>query len=356
MTEKKQQQPQHASRQALLATGTVALALEAIAAVALVVNNCSGMQDRPDTTAHAAFGQMLQQAATGHLQPSEMGALAVVALAIAALAGYACYQWQRLRRWRRRYRELLGLYRQRQQFMAKVSREMRTPLHSIVGFVRLLNTPGVTISRADRAEINRQLQESADALAGLADKLAVLSQYDTMSEVELCHAVDVAGLIGELAEEYRPKVRQGVRVDVFSYLPSQYLLLTNQAVLTHVLRHLLDNAVRFTRRGHVTIIADLPSAGAEWLLLSVSDSGPGIPPERRPTVFGADGDYDGDADGDGTDGGDGEAAPLAPAGTGLAICRTMMRLLGGTIEIDDNYTTGTSILLKLPTGAVGPKA
>ena len=323
--------------QPLLGVATVALVLKTIITVTLAVNNCSGLRPGAARVSHAAF-ELSLMAGIDPLQPRELAMTVAMVVVVAAFAVYTLCHWRTVRRMRFRYRELQRLYRQRQLLLAKVSHEIRTPLNSIVGFAQLFNKPDVHISPDDMTEINRQMQENTDVLAGIADKMTVLSQYDTMTEVELNNAVDVTGFIGELAKVYRTKVRKGVRVDVFSYLPGQYLLLTNQTVLTLVLRNLLDNAVRFTRRGRVTIIADLPSADSEWLLLSVSDTGPGIPPERRETVFELPDDS--------------QDWSSAPAGTGLAICRTMMRLLGGTIEIDNNYTSGTSMLLKLPTSVV----
>ena len=105
---------------------------------------------------------------------------------------------------------------------------------------------------------------------------------------------------------------------------------TNPTIIQNILTKLLDNAAKFTTKGRITLATDLTDG---QLHFAVSDTGPGIPADKREHVFERFAKLDSFSQG---------------AGLGLTVARLLAEHLGGTVTIDANYHYGTKVDVMIP--------
>ena len=217
-------------------------------------------------------------------------------------------------------------------FLAKVSHELRTPLSPIRGAVELLRELDLP---APAPSLLEMAANNTDRLVALVDDILLLQGIE-QGEVTVRRApVDLRALAGELVAEMQGRVPEGVRLD--AELPGAAALLDTDAVrLRDVLRRLLENALRFTPTGTVTVRLLADPATARPLFLEVADTGVGIPLERRAAVF----EPFEQADNSTTRAYDG-------AGLGLAISRLVCGLLGYRLSARSEPGRGSTFRVEL---------
>ena len=114
--------------------------------------------------------------------------------------------------------------------------------------------------------------------------------------------------------------------------------MTDRARVTEVLDNLLSNAVKYTKSGRVIIRAETANGDAprpgRWIAIRVSDTGSGIPPEHQAQIFNEFSRL--------------ETEQVSGAGLGLAMSRSLARLLGGDITVQSQVGTGSTFTLWLP--------
>lgn len=228
-------------------------------------------------------------------------------------------------------KELARLYQTKQNFLNNISHEMRTPLNAIVGFSQVLLTPGLELTDEEYDDMEKRIRESSKLLTDIVDKMIELSYYDTMSEVERIDTVELKTLCKEVMYGYLSSVKPDVKLRLTDDGGAVYTVVTNRDILQRVLRHLMDNAVKFTEKGEIVMGIYLLKTGG--ITISVTDTGCGIPESRRKEVFELFSET---------------GEQVRTTGMGLNICRTMMRLLQGTISLDENYKLGTRMLINIP--------
>jgi signal transduction histidine kinase len=222
------------------------------------------------------------------------------------------------------------------EFLARVSHELRTPLNAILGF-----TEGL-LEHADREPLSEHQKDrltkimfSGQHLLRLINKVLDITRIESGDrEVDITTfdagplALEVCQLCEALVEG-KPQVR--LVLDVESGLPP---IASDRQKLKEILLNLIGNAIAFTDRGSVTLRGRLRDS---FLVLSVEDTGVGIPAEHLGRVF--DAFYQVKQPG---------LHPRQGTGLGLAICKTLAELLGGTISLRSEVNCGTTASVTLP--------
>ncbi|WZB76218.1 sensor histidine kinase [Achromobacter insuavis] len=174
--------------------------------------------------------------------------------------------------------------RVRQDFLARISHDLRTPLTSIIGFADLIQAGG-----RDDAPRGAVIRRSADHMLGMVNDLidyaAGAGGQALRLAPEYAHA-----LLDTVAKESAPiAARQDNRFELRVADTVPAVLEMDGKRVRQVLSNLIDNAAKFTRDGVLTLTADYaapaPGENAGWLTLSVADSGCGIAPEDRQHIF-----------------------------------------------------------------------
>ncbi len=236
-------------------------------------------------------------------------------------------------------RELERANRARQEFFARANHELRTPLNAIAGFAGLLMSGAAGQVNAEQRTQVSMIKDSSEQLLALVDRLLDMGLVESGRAVVEPAETDLSGLLAEIAGLVGPLAGgRGVSVEV-ACAPG-FTLRTDPDLLGQVVRNLLSNAIKFTDAGgSVTLSAQ---ADGDRVLISVADTGIGIPADEQVRVFDAFTQVP-------------SAQTDRPKGTGLglAICRDLVAALGGAIDLTSTVGVGSTFTVALPLDAQG---
>lgn len=237
----------------------------------------------------------------------------------------------------RQVEELERLAQAKSDFVATVSHDLRTPLHVIIGYTDLLLEGVFGVLESQQAETLRRIAERTREVLDLVKATLELSELERAG---LPADLDLADLLrGVAAAVSQQHPGSGVELR-WKVAPDAGRVRAEAHQLESVLLRLIDNAMKFTPRGHVSIEA---SAGENGVDLVVSDTGLGIEAARLPTIFQpfAAGET---------------SAPNAENGTGLGLyaVRHLVSMLGGAISVKSQLGRGSTFRIWLP-AAPSPK-
>jgi signal transduction histidine kinase len=227
----------------------------------------------------------------------------------------------------------------RRELLADLAHELRTPLAVIRGNVEAMLDG---LYPVDPAHLRTVLDET-DVLARLLEDLRTLSTAEAGALVLHLEAVDVRTLIDDVLSAFGAQAderRISLRTTAPEGLPT---IEVDPVRIAEVLANLVQNALRHTPAGGAVEVAASGSTGssaasddggAGALVLTVSDTGPGIPPELLPHVF--------------------DRFVRAPdsggSGLGLAIAKSLVEAHGGSIQAENAPDGGTVVRIRLPIG------
>lgn len=224
--------------------------------------------------------------------------------------------------------------RLKSEFIATASHELRTPLTSVQMGVHLLLERAVGELNDRQVEVLSSCREDCDRLDNLMRDLLDLSKIEAGESKPALELVKTNDLIDTAVEELRPQVEaKGLKfkVEAPAELPT---VIVDRSQVERVLSNLVVNAIRYTKQGEIKISA-LPSGN--FVAVSVSDTGTGIPHDYLPHIFDKFVQVPG--------------APTGGAGLGLAISRLIVEGHGGQISAQSEPEKGSTFTFTLPIAA-----
>ncbi len=219
------------------------------------------------------------------------------------------------------------------RFLAMMSHEIRTPLNSVLGFADLL---AVTPLNDEQREKLNSIRKSGDALLALLNDILDFSRLEAEALPVHITTVSLSSLIGGVLEMQSPAVGDRpveLRGEISSLIPA--FVRTDDSRVRQILLNLVGNAVKFTQVGSVTVKATWQPPGR--VLFTITDTGIGIPSSARATIFQPFSQEDTSA-----------SRRHGGAGLGLAICRRLAELLGGSIRLVSSSSGGSVFEVDLP--------
>jgi PAS domain S-box-containing protein len=228
---------------------------------------------------------------------------------------------------------LLEVDRLKSEFLATMSHELRTPLNSILGFAELLRQGGAgPVNEEQRRQLDF-VHGSGEHLLALISDLLDLSRIES-GRMEVAHeAFDFAELADQVVSQLSQAAdRKSIRLSLQAARPMPWA--GDRRKVYQVLLNLAGNALKFTERGEVTIVAD---ASPEALSFEVRDTGIGIAPEQLPKLFQAFHQID-----------SGLGRVHEGTGLGLYLTRKLLELMGGRIEVQSAPAQGSRFRVVLP--------
>jgi len=221
-------------------------------------------------------------------------------------------------------------------FVARMSHELRTPLHAIIGFTNLLlqkKTDNLTPSDNDFLE---------RILVNAKDQLQLINTILDISKVEAGRLeVNVAPTsVGSVVREVLKQLegeRRNRNVSLEVHIPETVKpLITDASKLKQILTNLIDNALKFTAEGQVTVEVVVDPIDFQPVRIDITDTGIGIPSDRLQDIFEPFLQLQADPN-----------APSGGTGLGLSICRSLCDLLGYRLQVQSTPGKGSTFSVAL---------
>ncbi|HTM10015.1 MAG TPA: GAF domain-containing protein [Verrucomicrobiae bacterium] len=252
--------------------------------------------------------------------------------------------------------ELQRANKVKDEFLSVMSHELRTPLNVVIGYAGLIREGmlGMTNPEQNKA-LDKLVSRTNDLLAMITSMLYAASLE--ANEVELDNVqIALGDLLDDLKRKYAvPGKPIGVEWNYPADLPVVY---SDRGKIKSILQNIIDNAIKFTEKGRVTVSARLaPSAkrngsgnakaaeDGDRIEFRISDTGIGISPEKIPVIF----DKFRQADSS-------ETRQFGGVGLGLYIARSFTDLLDGKISVESVLGSGSTFIVRLPCRRPADKA
>jgi len=219
-------------------------------------------------------------------------------------------------------------------FLRNISHELRTPLNGIIGFSEMITQSDS--SEEDRIEFNRMIKKSStrliNTITGYMDISLIVSGLTEINKRPFS-ILKFLDKIDSLAIELC--YSRNLHLDIICKSPDEDIeIITDEFLLIKIFRHFIDNAVKFTKEGSITINYQLKSGYHQF---SVIDTGTGIPEEFLSVIF----DIFRQADLTASRGYEG-------SGLGLSIARGFVKLLGGEVWVESEINKGSAFYFTIP--------
>ena len=225
----------------------------------------------------------------------------------------------------------------RANLLRAISHDLRTPLASISGNASNLMANYQKMDESERTQTFTDIYDDALWLINLVENLLAVTKIEE-GKVNLNQSVE---LMDDVIAEALRHVNRRREHHIIKVTSSDDLILAriDTRLIVQVIINLVDNAIKYTPDGsQIEICTELKG---DWVCVSVSDNGPGIPDDQKPRVFdmfycGANKVVD----------------SRRSLGLGLALCRSIVNAHGGQISVTDNVPQGTVFTFTLPAGEV----
>jgi PAS domain S-box-containing protein len=233
--------------------------------------------------------------------------------------------------------------RAKSEFLANTSHEIRTPLTAIIGYTDMLLDRDIT--SAERVAHVDAIRRNGEHLLAVMNDILDLSKIEagkmTLEQVACSPIV----LVSEVAEFMRPRATaKGLAFDLEWRGPMPERITTDPTRLRQILLNLVSNAVKFTERGGVRVVASLDDRDPEKPLLRIDviDTGIGMTPDQQTGLFQPFVQADVST-----------TRRFGGSGLGLLITRRLADLLGGEVSVGSELSRGSTFSITVATGSLG---
>jgi PAS domain S-box-containing protein len=221
-------------------------------------------------------------------------------------------------------------------FLATMGHEIRTPLNGVLGMLQLLQRTALSALQGDYI---RTARRSAESLLTLLNDLLDFAKIESGHLDLECATFDLRQMVHDAVDQFHGRydpARIELVVRIAPDLPT--IIENDPGRFRQILANILSNALKFTEQGQVQVQLEQELTGTlRHLRLRISDTGIGITPEQQSRLFRA---FEmGDAS---------TTRRFGGTGLGLALCKRLVDLMGGTIAVESRLEQGSSFTVLLP--------
>jgi len=215
-----------------------------------------------------------------------------------------------------------------------MSHELRTPLNGILGFSEILANE---LSNPDYMEMARHINNSGKRLMRTMDSIMQLSQLESGLKTMQVQKIDMVPTFLRIMDIYQPQARaKGLYMELRNLKPGSGYL--DPFFFTQAISNILDNAIKFTQEGGVTItLEDIPEGDIRSVSVHIEDTGIGISPDHLKIIFEEFRQVS-----------EGHNRSFEGTGLGLTIAKKMIGLIGGKIDVTSKIGKGSHFVIKVP--------
>jgi signal transduction histidine kinase/AmiR/NasT family two-component response regulator len=222
------------------------------------------------------------------------------------------------------------------QFLANMSHEIRTPLNGVLAMAQIMAMGDLAPAQRERLDVIRQ---SGEALLAVLNDVLDLSKIEAgRMELEIAD-FDTADLARQVLANYEQvAAKKGLAFSLDVQDSAQGVRRGDCGRLLQIINNLVSNAIKFTDKGGVKVeIAGEGPTGADGVLISITDTGCGVPADKLPLLFQKFVQVDASA-----------TRKFGGTGLGLAICRELAQLMGGQVWAESEEDKGSTFRISVP--------
>ena len=225
-------------------------------------------------------------------------------------------------------------------FLANMSHEIRTPMNAILGFTELLTMPDLEIIPEEKENFVKLINISGNNLLHLIDDIIDISKIEAGQLKIIKKNCQINNILKDIQQSFfeirKLKDKENIDIRLNENTQNQKITIkTDPLRLTQILTNLIDNALKFTEDGFIEFGYEINNN--QELLFYVKDTGIGMAQNKKELVFERFRKIEEDT-----------SRLYRGAGLGLAICKSLVGLLGGTIWVDSTPSTGSTFYFTLP--------
>jgi signal transduction histidine kinase len=222
------------------------------------------------------------------------------------------------------------------EFLGVMSHELRTPLNIIMNYSEALKMGAFGAISPEQENGTDKIRVQASHLLSLINGILEITKIESGTVTVQADFFDLTEFMSESKSDYMLPMEKDLALE-WDYPTDLPVIASDRVKLKQILTNLINNAIKFTDQGRVTITARVLADGTA-LELRVADTGPGIPEELLSSVFEKFRQID-----------SATTRNYSGAGLGLYIVKNFVELLGGKIEVQSKIGEGTRFTVRLPT-------
>lgn len=216
-------------------------------------------------------------------------------------------------------------------FLADMSHEIRTPLNAIIGFSQVVVNQGDSLTSEEKIKIIEIINRNSKLLSSLLNSILDISSIESGRTKFTIQDIDMVELCKDAIAEGESACANKDITFLFKTDMLAFVIRTDMKRVKQVIGHLIDNAVKFTKEGTITLeLAKLEDGAAR---IAICDTGRGIPADKVEEVFARFVKLDEYSTG---------------TGLGLSLCRLIVERFGGWIWVDPSYCKGAKLVFTIP--------
>ena len=221
-------------------------------------------------------------------------------------------------------------------FLNNISHEIRTPLNSLLGFMNLLREELLVVLNEDQKVYFDLIQTNGFRLERTMREILDISHFSSGSYEVNLQEIDIAGLVWKIFSENEPALREkGLNADM--QIPDEAILIHSDLYcLSQMITHLMDNAIKYTDIGVISISLKVMEDRVDFRL---EDTGPGMDEFLQRHIFVPF-----------SQGSMGYSKHYQGIGLGLALVRAYADTISATIDLDSEPGQGSRYQIIIPTG------
>ena len=255
---------------------------------------------------------------------------------LAGQAAMVIHHSQLFRQSRQQTEELRHAHRIKDEFLKVVSNELKTPLSVIAGYTDMFNQGLLGLLTPIQEKAIENIERQSKELGGLINTVLQVSDIESEARVASKNEINLWEFMSELRAQYDIPLAKNVKL-LWDYPADLPTIQSDRPKLKRIAENLINNAVKFTDHGSVTIALNY-LAPAKCIELSVADTGIGMANDRRSVIFEKFRQLH-EAH---------RALEHGGVGLGLYLVKKYMDLLGGEIHVDSEVGKGSTFTMRIP--------
>jgi signal transduction histidine kinase/CheY-like chemotaxis protein/ligand-binding sensor domain-containing protein len=222
-------------------------------------------------------------------------------------------------------------------FLTNMSHEIRTPMNAIVGLSELLKDKA--FSEEDKTDFINLIVSNSNSLLGLIDDILDISKIESNQLTVIMKSSQVYPVLDELYQRFSKEIKAREKSHLHFHLSvdnkvKDLIFETDVMRLKQALSKLLDNAIKFTDSGHITLGANLEE---KKIVFFVEDTGIGLSEDKKKIIFELFRKVE-----------DSKLRLYRGTGLGLSLSQSLVKILGGEIKVESECNKGTRFYFSLP--------